>query len=496
MGYIFLKKKKEELRQGVYEAIENTDCKNLGEYYDLLKDKFRQKGELKNLISLLTTGETYFFRNKAHFEILKEKIFPEIINKKIRTTRIIRIMSAGCSTGEEPYSIAIILKQLILNLDKWDISILAVDINQKVLNDAIKGIYRDWSFRGVPEGIKKNFFTYGEGRYRIRDEIKKMVNFQMLNLIEDKYPSYLNNTYEMDLILCRNVTIYFKPETTRNIISRFFRCLLNGGYLIIGHSESSEEVFGEFKRIYLPDVVIFQRPGPAVVGQQTQTSRLSEDLLKLKTRNLAQKDENKQDDSPKLKNEQPKNFDNDKDTCPVKAEERRRVYSLNETELFEKGLSSFEKGKITEALNYFQEVVALNNKNARACYYLGYIKANREEIEEAKEWCQKAIKNDRLIVEAYYLLSIIYKEEGEKELAIEMLKKTIYINSNFILGHYNLGNVYKERNENRLAIKSFNNTKRILEKRSLGDFIEGTDGMTVGRLLNMVNFNIELLKED
>jgi chemotaxis protein methyltransferase CheR len=160
------------------------------------------QSELETLVSYLTVGETYFFREKGSLEVFEQQIVPKLIRTRHGFGGQLRIWSAGCATGEEPYSLAIVLNKLIADLRDWKITILATDLNTRSLHKASEGIYTDWSFRDTPQWVKSTYFkaTPG-GRWTISPAIKKMVTFSYLNLVEDVYPSLLNCTNAMDVIL-------------------------------------------------------------------------------------------------------------------------------------------------------------------------------------------------------------------------------------------------------------------------------------------------------
>lgn len=195
------------------------------------------------LASHLTIHETYFWREPQVFEALGEHILPEIMRTRGGCEKRLRIWSAGCATGEEPYSLAIALNRLIPDLKNWNITILATDINPGILRKAAAGVYGEWSFRNAPPWLKeKYFFCKGRGKYELMPEIRKMVTFAYLNLAENIYPSPLNNTNAMDIIFCRNVTMYFAPERTRKVGRNLFCALVDGGWLVVGASELSQHI--------------------------------------------------------------------------------------------------------------------------------------------------------------------------------------------------------------------------------------------------------------
>jgi len=192
-------------------------------------------------------------------DALQTRVLPDIIERR-RFIRTMRIWSAGCSTGEEPYSIAMLLRDLLPDIDDWSITILATDINTQALNKARIGQYTDTAFReDRAKHMRSRFFFKRETRFEIAPEVHRMVTFKQLNLAEDDFPSYDTNTMLMDLILCRNVTIYFPNELTRKLAGKFYNALADSGWLLIGHSEHSLGTYNQYQIHNMPDAILYQR---------------------------------------------------------------------------------------------------------------------------------------------------------------------------------------------------------------------------------------------
>ena len=222
------------------------------------------RAQVDSLAAHLTIGETYFFRDPAAFEILASQIFPALAQERRSRAKRLRIWSAGCCTGEEPYSIAIALRRAIPDLDDWRVTILATDINSRFLRKAVAGVYGPWSFRGVSDETRSTYFRRTpEGRFKILPAIRKMVTFACLNLVEDVYPALANNTTAMDLIFCRNVLMYFSREQARKVAANFRRALVDGGRLVVSATEASQEVFGQFVSAGIPDIALYRKTAPA-----------------------------------------------------------------------------------------------------------------------------------------------------------------------------------------------------------------------------------------
>lgn len=221
------------------------------------------------LAAHLTIGETYFFRDPAVFDALATQVLPELLREKRGHAKRLRIWSAACCTGEEPYSIAIALRRVLPDLDDWQITILATDLNPRFLQKAAAGVYGEWSFRGVPEEARNAFFRPApEGRFELLPEVRRMVTFACLNLVEDTYPSLATNTNAMDLIFCRNVLMYFSREQIGKAVSNLRRALVEGGRLAVSATEASRELFDGFTPAGISGITLYRKenppPAPAV----------------------------------------------------------------------------------------------------------------------------------------------------------------------------------------------------------------------------------------
>ena len=223
------------------------------------------KNQIEILASELTVGETYFFREQRSFAILGERILPELLRVRQGAERRLRIWSAGCCTGEEPYSIAILLDRVLPDPRQWHVTILGTDVNPRFLQKAAQGVFGEWSFRAAPAWLKENYFTpVGAQRFEILPRIKAMVTFACLNLAQDAYPALASGTHAMDLIFCRNVLMYFTAEHAQRVIHQFHRSLVEGGWLIVSPVETSAQLFSLFAPIHFEQAVLAGLTGQEV----------------------------------------------------------------------------------------------------------------------------------------------------------------------------------------------------------------------------------------
>jgi chemotaxis protein methyltransferase CheR len=215
-------------------------------YYELAQKARTQRDESlhRRIIDAITTNETLFFRDAAPFEALRHKALPELIDAKAKSTtpRRLRIWSAACSTGQEAYSIAMVLRELIPDLPKWDVQILGTDVSDAAVQAASRGCFTNFEMeRGVSAGARQSHFVRDAAGWRVRDDVRALTSFRKLNLLEP-FP----NVGTFDVIFCRNVAIYFTAAARKSLFLRLKQQLYAGGYLFVGSSESLLDIGPEF----------------------------------------------------------------------------------------------------------------------------------------------------------------------------------------------------------------------------------------------------------
>jgi chemotaxis protein methyltransferase CheR len=223
-------------------------------YFYFLQYDPRAESEYDQIYDLVTTNETYFFREPAQLTAFVDEIVPDLLSKK--AVKKIRIWSAGCSSGEEPYSIAMLLQEAGW-YEHASFEIFASDINQQVLARARKGQYRENAFRATDQVVRERYFMReADNSWRIKDEIRNRVQFGRLNLYDEARVSLLGH---LDLVFCRNVIIYFDDASKRVVVNNFYSRLIEGGYLLLGHSESLISLSTQFKLRHLKNDMVYQK---------------------------------------------------------------------------------------------------------------------------------------------------------------------------------------------------------------------------------------------
>jgi len=240
--------------------VEECGLGSFAAYHMLLRDHGTGDEEFSNVVDTLTTNETYFFRELGQLRALMDEIIPDLLNRRraVGVDRPISIWSAGCSSGEEPYTLVILAKEAGLDVGR-DLRIYASDISKQMLHRSRRGVYREASFRETSAYVRDRYFVKKDGQTRISDDVKKHVDFIHLNLLDRDKIALLGS---MDVILCRNVIIYFDLATKQTVIETFHDKLKPGGYLLLGHSESLINVSSAFELKHLTRDLVYRRPVP------------------------------------------------------------------------------------------------------------------------------------------------------------------------------------------------------------------------------------------
>lgn len=431
------------------------------------------------LAQALTVGETYFFREPATLAALQERVLPELIEARGKSgEKRIRLWSAGCCSGEEAYTLAIILARMIPDLSEWDITILATDINPGFLRKARAGRYREWSFRGAPTWLKTGWFsTCARDEYELTARVKQMVSFSYLNLVDDVYPSLVNNTSGMDVILCRNVMMYFASDCARLVAGRFHRALVGGGWLVMSPSEGCNGSSDLFTRVSF-DAATLYRKGRSVPGHGARPATtavaavapawppVSRACLAVPAERNVLKTVIAPPGAPPTPQESPRS-----PLTPVAAAPKETP-SASATAAYAQ--ADYEAVLSLVAALPEPPVSALVLA-ARACADLG-------RLDEALTWCQAALERDKLQASVYHLQATVLVAKCDERAAMESLKRVLYLEPHSVLAHFTTANLLLQAGETARAMKSFRKTMNLLNTLDDAAVLADSDGMTAARL--------------
>lgn len=387
--------------------------------------------QIELLARHLTVGETYFFREKHSFDALADQVLPELLRSRESAGRRLRIWSAGCCTGEEAYSIAILLDRLLPCQEGWDISITATDINPDFLQTAQQGLYHEWSFRGTPDWVREEYFKKKKnGSFELLPKIRKRVQFSYLNLADNSYPSSLNNTDCLDAIFCRNVLMYFTREQASRIIARFHAALHTDGILSVSPAETSTTLFSDFTSVNYPGSVFYRTRAYSIPKIIPPPHSFSPEIMPM--------------------------------PAPGRGKSRSARAVTRHVPLPDN----------TEDANQFA-------RNARQC-------ADTGDLNEAAKWCAQAIAANKLNPAFHYLLASIEQERGMYQAAIQALQSTLYLEQDFVLAHFSLANLRLAEGRSKDAVRHLTILRKLLKKRAPEEVLPDSDGLTVAGLDDIV----------
>jgi chemotaxis protein methyltransferase CheR len=258
-GLAFYLDRDKELTEVIGQRLADLRLIDCTSYSSFLNDRVEGEIEMDKLIAKLTIGETSFFRDQGQFDAIRELILPDIL-KRNHDRKQLRIWSAGCATGAEPYSLAILLAQMPEQVAGWKISILATDLNRDYLARAAEGKFRAWALRSTPEAVQAECFSRNGLTWTIHPEYKRSISFRQVNLIDGDFDALRVEEGPFDLILCRNVMIYFTPEANRRIVRGFHGCLQDCGWLVVGAAEHNQQNYQAFATVSESRLTLYQKP--------------------------------------------------------------------------------------------------------------------------------------------------------------------------------------------------------------------------------------------
>lgn len=389
--------------------------------------------EFDNLIGELTIGETYFFRQPEHFEILRSRIIPGLLQRNA-VSRQLRIWSAGCATGAEPYSISLLLwREFGVQLQGWNVEILGTDINPTFLERARTAVFGPWALRDVPSEILRSCFDHDPQarNWRLRPQYAKGVSFQRHNLVSSTFfPGQHGDPF--DIILCRNVLIYFSNDRVRTLTERLGGSLAPGGWLLVGHAEVTSPGLQGFVAYSERTATVHHKTSGAGVPQTVWEAPRIEGLL------------------PPF--------------APTKPGIPPRVTPAEAP----------APGPRTPDLSDVR------------------LLAGRGEWSHAEDLCRRIIEAEPLRAAGHFTLGLILEHRSDRG-AEAAFRKAIYLDRGFALGHYHLGCCLERAGELRHARKAFDNVLSILAERLDDEQAPEGEGMTVAELKDLAQMHLQLI---
>ena len=456
--------------------------KDYDAYYSLITTNARGKKEFDELLNLLLIKETFFFRDDRQLNVLTKNILPELIERK--KEKEIKIWSAGCATGEEPYSIAMAIMESHLP-DDINVSVYATDISEGALKRAEGGIYNKSSMRAIDKEMLNKYFTHRDGQYFLNDQVKRRVHFETVNLIE---PYFLMEEESIDIVFCKNVIIYFRLDTVKKLIRRFYNALTDGGCLFVGHSESLWQISDDFELEEISGIFLYRKDGKnkmVSVKKRSQQMGKAVNIMDFACQRL----------SSSLTKKAAPHSTLTPQVVREKASQQHvgLMHKKDVSKWMKKGVPPAGVDNYGSVLEDIEEVLQDDPKNAKVHLLAGEIYANMGLYDKALRKGMDVLEVNDLSDNAYLLIGSIYYKIGEKEKAVSSFKKAIYLDDNSILAHYYLGNLYKDAGLIEQAVNEYKHVIRIFETNPESKERLVGEVFTVKQLKEICTRNIELL---
>lgn len=434
--------RRDEAIRTIDEVLANIHPLGMHDLLVALRTSVFNESLWQKFIQAITVGETYFYRDQGQFDALRMHILPQLIAEREKTgNRQLRLWSAGCASGEEPYSLAMLLHEVLPDIDAWNITILGTDINLAFLERARRGLYRASSFRNeTPEYLQKRWFKATPKGYQLDQTIRDMVVFQPLNLASSQYPSADNFTLNMDVIVCRNVTIYFDPTTVIEIIGRLHQSLNELGNLIVGHSELSTTLYQNFQTQRYQQAIFYQKAAPAKVKPRvapvTSSRVKSQPALRRVLASLPPA-------APKLK-------------APVAP---------------------------ADTPDNSLEIAWSQAKEAADC----------ERWEEALEYLGQVETKHLFRPEFHYLRGLVHMAASNVDDALWAWRQALYCDPMFALAHYSLGDLYAHGGETTLAENHWHQAQAAIARLDPQNHLLFAEEITVEMLQGLLAYRFSIL---
>jgi chemotaxis protein methyltransferase CheR len=456
---------RERAAQGIERAMQREGITDLGEYSRMLD---HDADVLDELIGELTVGETFFFREPSQFNYIRERLLPEICGRK-GMRRTIRIWSAGCASGEEPYSLAILCEQEGL---AGQVEILATDISPTALDKARAATYRDWSLRGDDAKKAKRYLRPDGPFHRLDDRIRRLVRFEFLNLAMDVYPSHVTGTMGLDLILCRNVLIYFDRDTIGEVARRLFDCLEPGGWLVLASGDPPIDKYAPFETVLSNLGVVYRRPLESSAAPTTCPAEQP----------------SAGPGPPPPPTEPPSGL---RSPLPGQALERPPV----SVAAAESGADTLSEARSELARGRYGRAVELTTNHLddpRACALHVNALANIDP-ERALRTCLQLTGRHSLSAELHYLQAALLLESNRDVEAVQSVRRVLYLDRSMTIAHFLLGSILQRRGDLDEALRAFRNAAQLCETRPAQEVVALSEGETVSQLAQAAKHHMAVI---
>lgn len=367
------------------------------DYFHYLDNTADLSQDREMLSELLTTGETFFMRDNAQMELIKRTILPDLITKNQQKKQL-RIWAPACATGEELYSLIIVLDQVLPNQSGWKVDIIGSDINPNFIDKAKIASYKEWSFRGCSPEFKNAYFTKDDEGWHLIDRIQRRARFIVLDLVSATLPDFANQLFDIDFILCRNIFIYMNFESINLITDKLSACLAPGGVLMTAHGElHAYRKSGLFTKLY-PESLVYEKQIESFgeIPRETPNPSYQPIVAKSKVSSFISK----------------------KSPEPI-------LIRQSTQDLLKRAWYLADRGQFDEALSIYRLLISQDSMQTELHYLHAIISMETGDLDKAKDDLRKSLYLDPTFIPAYLELITIYIQDGKTGMALKYCKQAI-----------------------------------------------------------------------
>ena len=430
------------------QRMERTGCDQFSSYHRRISAATREPEELRVLAEQLTVCETYFFRYADHFRAFTEAVIPERMAARAPCRRL-RILSAGCASGEEAYSLAILIRERLPALASWEILIRGIDVNVSMLEKARCGRYSSWSLRETPPDVQEKYFRAAGRDFVLDGAVISAVTFQERNMVEEDPLFWQQDAF--DIVFCRNVTMYFTPEAARSVVERISQSLTPGGFLFLGHAETLRGISQDFHLRHTHETFYYQRranrdarctfsfpqisasSGSPETGCPAEFERSDSwfDIIQRASERIV----NLTEESNRSAMRTPGNVATlEPDSgAPLAAPAWDPTVAID----------LMREERFAEATEVLRALPPESKADPDAQLLLAALSTNRGDLPEAEKVCERLLKLDELNAGAHYLMALCRDHAGDRDAALRHDRAAVYLDSTFAMPHLHIGLVAK-----------------------------------------------------
>jgi chemotaxis protein methyltransferase CheR len=468
-GLYFEDAKLDFLADVLQRRMKATRCAPFSSYQRRIVSPANEHEELRVLAEQLTVNETYFFRYADQFRAFAEVVVPNRIQARA-PGRLLRILSAGCASGEEAYSLAILIRDRLPELASWDITIQGIDVNASMVGKAWRARYSAWALRETPADLRTKYFRADGGDFLLDSTLKPGVTFEERNLVEDDPLFWQDDAF--DVVFCRNVTMYFTAEATRSVISRIARSLAPGGFLFLGHAETLRGVSQEFRLQHTHETFYYQR---REAHETTCAADLPQplgdhDSLRRPISQVVEPGDS-WFNTIRRASERIANLTKEK-SRPAMGESRSNSGSSSRSQtalippLWDRALAIelLRKERFREATELLRALPAESKADPDTQLLLAVLLSNGGDLPEAEKVCLDVLKLDEWNAGAHYLMALCREQAGDREAAVKHDQAATYLDSAFAMPHLHLGLVAKRSADGETARRELGRALPLLDQ--------------------------------